>query len=316
MDRGRHLLSLDDLAPAEVRRLLDAMRTLKRAGTTPPPTLQGRSVGLLFRRPSTRTRTTFHLAARRLGAEVITYGPEDLQIVTGESLGDTALVLSELLDVLVVRTTRTAELVELGVHGRPAIVNALTEEEHPTQALADLLTIEESRGSLEGTHVVFLGDGGNIVTSLMQAVARTPGMELTVVTPASYPVADDQLRRCVAMAERTGATIRHATSARDVAGRADVVYTTRWRSMGQEKSDPRWREHFAPLRVDRAMLEMLFAEPRRGVFLHDLPAERGAEVTSEVLDGPTSRVRQQAQNKLFAAMATLSRACAEDGGAA
>lgn len=303
-EQRRHLVSLAGLRQGEFGALLGLALDLKRRWPAVDLALEGRTVGLLFQRPSTRTRTTFHVAARRLGADVIAYGTGDLQIETGETIADSARVLSRFIDALVIRTQDTAEVERFACDPGLAVINALTDQEHPTQSIADLMTVHEAFGRLEGIHILFLGDGGNIATSLMQAVSQTPGVKLTLITPRDYAPSEPMFRACADAAPRVGAALELRHSVHDLPRDFDVVYTTRWRSMGEEKPRAGWRADFEPFRVDSALLQRAFRSSE-GIFLHDLPAERGAEATSDVLDGRCSRVLEQAENKLFAAMATL-----------
>lgn len=301
------LLSLPEIGGADLLDLVD--RAVKLA-TVPavPETLSGRAVGLYFRRSSTRTRTSFWRAATALGAEVITYGPDDLQLTTGESLADTARVLAGYLDVLVVRTNDDmAELRELRDAGDLAVVNALTEHEHPTQALADLATLQEEFGQLADQHLLYAGEGNSTARSLAHAVAMTPALRLTLLTPPGYGLPAD----AVATVDQLGGAGRvdHRYAIEDVAGPVDVVYTSRWQTMGVPKADPGWRSRFDPLQVTAELLDRVGHGGT--VFLHDLPAIRGQEVTDEVLDGARSLAWRQAYHKMTSAMAVLEW-CVQD----
>ena len=298
----RNFLSLTDLTSAE---LDDVVRNAVRYGAPGPfeKVLADRAVGILFLKTSTRTRTSFWAGATRLGARVITYGPGDLQLNTGETLEDTARVLGEYLDALVVRTNGDiADLRRLGAVGRPAIVNALTENEHPTQAVADLAMLAEEFGELGGRHLLYAGEGNSTAAALALAAALTPGFRLTLVCPAGYGLPKSLLD---AAAELSGG--RHQVdqheSFDDVTGRVDAVYTSRWQTMGVDKADPDWLTAFRGYRVDAALFDR-FRGPDT-IFLHDLPAVRGDEVDGAVLDGPDSRVWRQAHHKMTAAMAVL-----------
>ena len=296
------LISLPDLAGAELDSIVDrAAKLADRSAVT--PTLSGHSVGIYFRRTSTRTRTSFWRAATGLGADVITFGQDDLQLCTGESLGDTARVLSEYLDILVVRTNDDmAELRELDRHGELAIVNALTSDEHPTQALADLVTLREEFGELAGRHLLYLGEGNSSARALVYATALVDALRLTMVTPPGYGLPDSVFATA---AELGGGPDRitqlHEIPALDEP--VDAVYTSRWQTMGVAKADPGWMPAFEPLRVTADLLDRVGAA--HTVFLHDLPAVRGQEVTDEVLDGPRSRAWRQSYHKMTSAMAVL-----------
>ena len=298
----RHLISLDDLADDDlhtiVRRAAQLAERPRSAGTS----MQGDVVGIHFRKTSTRTRTAFSAGALRLGAQIIAYGPGDLQTNTGETIEDTGRVLSSMLDVLVARTAADpAELRTLAAQDRMAVINAMTEDEHPTQALADLTTLVRRFARVDGLRVLYLGEGNNSAAALALALSRFPGTELHLRTPPGYGLTPDVLARAQAHAIRAGASIVEHHDPDDVPAGIDVVYTTRWETTGTSKPDPDWRKVFAPFQVTTQLWQ---ASPG-AVFLHDLPAHRGEEVTTEVLDGPHSLAFAQAENKLYSAMATL-----------
>jgi ornithine carbamoyltransferase len=291
----RSLISLSEISPEELSAIVGRAVEFG-AGATATP-LAGRAVGIYFRRSSTRTRTSFWRAATRLGADVITYGPDDLQLTTGESLADTARVLSGYLDALVVRTNGDiAELHELAQASNLAVVNALTEFEHPTQALADLATIQEEFGSLARRHMLYVGEGNSTTAALVQAAALTPDFELTVLTPPGYGLPASTF-------DRTATRIRQCHHIDELRKPVDVVYTSRWQTMGVSKADRDWQAAFVPYRVDAELVERV-SYPGT-IFMHDLPAIRGQEVSDEVLDGPRSRAWRQAHHKMTSAMAVL-----------
>jgi ornithine carbamoyltransferase len=295
------LLSLPEISGTDLSRLVD--RAVGLAGVRPFPTpLAGLAVGIYFRKSSTRTRTSFWRAATALGADTIAFGPDDLQLITGESLADTARVLAGYLDVLVVRTNGDiAELRALSEAGDIPVVNALTEHEHPTQALADLTTLQEEFGELADQHLLYVGEGNSTARSLAHAVAMTPALRLTLLTPPGYGLPEDVL----ALVERLGGAgrIDQRHTLDEAPTGVDVVYTSRWQTMGVSKADPDWRSLFDPLQVTEKLVERV-GHPDT-IFLHDLPAIRGQEVTDEVLDGPRSRAWRQAYHKMTSAMAVL-----------
>lgn len=308
----RHVLSLADLSMTDLARLTDLALTMASGRADRPLPLDRRLVGIYFRRSSTRTRTAFTAGALRLGAQTITYGPNDLQVVTNETIYDTARVLANYLDALVIRTNESmAEMRAWAAQDQMAIINGLTENEHPTQALADLVTIKEAFGHLDGIHVLFIGEGNSTAASLAQAVSLTPGMRLTLVTPPGYGLAGNILEHTQVLGNKLGASIAQHHRMDDLPREVDVVYTTRWLTMGVQKSDANWQSKFEPYRVSAAVMAKV--SKRSGtIFLHDLPAMRGFEVTDEVLDGPQSRAFRQAWHKQTSAMAVLSWClCAE-----
>lgn len=305
----RNFISLTETTPDDVTGIVERAVKLG-GGPARDTTLRERSVGIYFRRTSTRTRTAFTMAAARLGADVIAYGPADLQLNTGESVPDTARVLGAYLDILVVRTNDDmAEMRELADAAGPlAIVNALTEDEHPTQAMADLATVLEEFGTLSGLHLLYVGEGNSTARALVYAAALTPGLALTVVTPPEYGLPDAVYERAASLGGGPD-RITGLHSIGDVRGPADVVYTSRWQTMGVAKADPDWMDAFTPYQVTSELIARV-GHPRT-VFLHDLPAVRGQEVTDEVLDGARSRAWRQAFHKMTAAMAVLEWCAAE-----
>jgi ornithine carbamoyltransferase len=259
-------------------------------------------VATYFRATSTRTRTAFSAAALRLGASVVPYGPDDLQENTGESSEDTGAVLSRMLDALVARTVGSPEeLRAWASQDRMAVINAMTADEHPTQALADLTTLTRRFGAVEGVRVLYVGEGNNTAAALALALTRFEGVELHLRTPAGYGLARDKREAGERYARLHGAGLTEDHSPAHLPSDVDVVYTTRWTTTGTAKSDPDWRRDFEPFRVDERLMERY----PNAVFMHDLPAHRGEEVTAGVLDGPASVAFEQAQNKLHSAEAVL-----------
>jgi len=262
-------------------------------------------VGIYFRGTSTRTRTAFTVGAMRLGAATIAYGPNDLQIVTGETVDDTTRVLSGFLDALVIRTNASIEEMRaMAAQERMSIINAMSENEHPTQAIADLTTLKEEFKHLDDIHVLYVGEGNNTAAALALGVALTPGMQLTLVTPEGYGLPDAALKRAQSLASQYGSFVEEHHDIDKLPRNVNAVYATRWETMGVPKFDPNWRKIFEPFRVTQKMMAEV-SKPSGTVFLHDLPAMRGSDVTDEVLDGPQSRAFRQAYHKLTSAMAVL-----------
>ncbi len=301
----RHVLSSSAFGTETLLQLVDRSVYFgsRRAEDTQP--LLGKCVGIYFRKPSTRTRTSFTVGAMKLGANVVTLGPQDLQIVTGETIGDTSRILSGYLDALVIRTNESqSEMEALAAQDEMAVINAMSSEEHPTQAIADLSTLKENFGRLEGLHVLYVGEGNNTASALAYSVAQIPGMKLTVVTPEGYGLSDGELQKARDLANRYGGTVEHHHRVDQLPARVDAVYATRWQTMGETKADPNWRELFDPYSVTAELMARV-SKPTGTIFLHDLPAVRGADVHDEVLDGPQSMAWRQARHKLYGAMAVL-----------
>jgi ornithine carbamoyltransferase len=301
----RHLLSLDHLDQATLLHLAERSLAMARNGGRHRP-LDGKYVGIYFRRSSTRTRTSFTVGAQRLGATTISFGPSDLQISTGETFADTGRVLSGYLDALVVRTNDPgAEMAALAQQRDMAVVNAMSAEEHPTQAIADLSTIYERFGRFAGLHVLYLGEGNNTAAALALACSHGSGMRLTLMTPAGYGLPEPVLRCAQEAARKNSSQIHQAHDPSQMPSGVDAVYATRWNTMGVSKSDPDWRDKFMPFQVSEEIMERVSKPDGSTVFLHDLPAVRGDDVTDGVLDGPQSLAWRQARYKMWSAMAIL-----------
>lgn len=306
----RHLLSLTDIEPHDLSRLVDQALVLAKNASSLLP-LKGKIVGIYFRGTSTRTRTAFTAATIKLGGTTIAYGPNDLQIVTGETIQDTARVLSQYLDALVIRTNDSIEEMRtLAAQGDMAIVNAMSDTEHPTQALADLVTIKEVFGRLNGIRILYLGEGNNTASALSYAAGMTEGMQLTLVTPEGYGLPSSVLETANQLGRQRGSVIEQHHDPGNLPRGYDVVYTTRWQTMGVSKPDPNWKDKFIPYRITQDLMRRVSHD--NTVFMHDLPAVRGDDVVDEVLDGPQSIAFQQAKNKMTSAMSVLAWCTADD----
>jgi ornithine carbamoyltransferase len=298
----RHLISINDLTDEDLRAIVARGVQNAAEGTRGRP-LEGKVAGVYFRRTSTRTRTAFSSGALRLGAQIVTFGPDDLQTNTGETADDTGRVFSRMLDVLVARTAESpAELRAWAAQqDRMAVVNAMTSDEHPTQALADLTTLAGRFGRIERLRVLYLGEGNNTAAALALALSRFEGVQLEFRTPEGYGLTETIKAAAAEQAERSGAVVIERHDMDVLPKDLDVVYTTRWQTTGTSKPDADWRTAFAPFQVTNALWE----DGSKAVFMHDLPAHRGEEVTAEVLDGPLSIAFEQAENKMHSAMAVL-----------
>lgn len=301
----RHVLSIADLGSATLTRLVDDGLAIAQGAWDARKPLAGKVVGIYFKKSSTRTRTSFTVGAMKLGASTIAYGPTDLQINTGETLQDTARVLANYLDALVIRTNEPIEEMRaLAERDHLPIVNAMSDNEHPTQALADLVAMKEAFGHLEGLHVLYIGEGNNTTTALALAFGLLPRMRLTIVTPEGYGIPQEVLAQAGGFAARSGSAIeQHHDMARLPQG-VDVVYSTRWLTMGVEREDADWLPKFRPYTVTPDVMARVSGPGT--LFMHDLPAMRGYEVVDEVLDGPQSIAFRQAYHKMTSAMAVLA----------
>jgi ornithine carbamoyltransferase len=310
----KHLLSVSGLDRETLLSLVETAVAIAAGAWEGQRPLADRVVGIYFRKSSTRTRTSFTVGALKLGAQVVAYGPNDLQIVTGETVPDTARVLANYLDALVIRTNETIEeMRQFASQNRMAIINAMSENEHPTQSLADLATLLEHFGRLTGLHVLYLGEGNNSASAIALAASRLPGMRLTLVTPEGYGLPVDFIEAVRTTAKANGSEIEQHHDMGHLPRGVDAVYTTRWLTMGAKKADEDWLPRFRPFTVTPAVMAEVSKPGGGTVFLHDLPAMRGYEVLDEVLDGPQSIAFRQAFHKMTSAMAVLTW-CLEGSG--
>ena len=296
--QGRDFLDIADLAPAELRSVLQLAHAIK-AGRWAERPLQGKHVAMLFQKPSHRTRVSFEVGIARLGGTTTSLGEQDVQLGRRESVGDAARVLDRYVDAIVARMRSHADLIQLADAAEKPVINALTDRSHPCQILADLMTLEEARGPLGEQRVVYVGDGNNIATSLIEASALL-GFRLTVISPPGYEPTHQVIEHANKIGSGTGrVVISNDVSALDG---ATAIYTDVWASMGQEDQRATRRQVFAPYQVNQRLMDAA----KGAVFLHCLPAHRGEEVTNEVIDGPRSVVFDQAGNRLYAQMALLA----------
>lgn len=304
--RGRDLLSIGDLSPDELRLILDTALRLKRDRQS--ALLAGRTLALIFEKPSLRTRVSFEVAMRQLGGESLYLSQAEVGLGQREPVADVARVLSRYVDVIAARTYAHETVVELARHATVPVINALSDQEHPCQALADLLTIYEKKGDLRAVRLAYVGDGFNVATSLAMAAAMA-GMSMVIASPKGYEIAEPAMRHIRSLAAATGARIDTTDDPRQAVAGADVVYTDVWTSMGQEDSYLERKEAFAGFTVDAEL--MARAKPD-AIFMHDLPAHRNEEVTDDVIEGPQSVVFDQAENRLHAQKAVLALTLADE----
>jgi ornithine carbamoyltransferase len=296
---GRDFLDIADLDAAELRDVLNLAHAIK-AGRWAERPLVGRHVAMLFQKPSHRTRVSFEVGIARLGGTTTTLTEHDVQLGVRETVGDAARVLDRYVDGIVARLRTHDDLIELAQAAERPVINGLTDRSHPCQILADLVTLEEQAGPLKEQHVAYVGDGNNIVASLVEASALLD-FPLTVIAPSGYQPRTDVLERARGL-NPGSFRVNLSTDVADVAG-ATAIYTDVWTSMGQESQREVRRKTFADYQVNQALMN---AAPG-AVFMHCLPAHRGEEVTDEVIDGPRSVVLEQATNRLYAQMALMAR---------
>lgn len=292
------LLEVDDLDPARVTTILDRAEEWKRTPAALPTPLAGRGAALLFEKPSARTRMSTEMAVATLGGHPVYLRGEEVGIGTRESVEDVARTLAGYCAVIAARVFDHALLEGFAAAAAVPVVNLLSDRAHPTQALADLLTVREVLGHLDGRRLAYVGDGNNVATSLAFAAALT-GLELVVASPPGYELDDDVVDR----ARNLGGTIELLADPHEAVRGADAVYTDVWTSMGQEAEADARRAAFAGYQVDAGLMDSAGPDAR---LLHCLPAHRGEEVSAEVLDGPRSVVWQQAANRMHATRALLA----------
>jgi ornithine carbamoyltransferase len=299
----KDFLSVDDLSPPELTDLLDLSARVKADPGAFATVLSGRSVGLIFEKPSTRTRVSFEVAVTSSGGDAVVLSSTDLQLGRGESIEDTGRVLSRYLDAIVLRTFEQERLEVLAGAATVPVVNSLSDFEHPCQCLADLLTVLERRGRLPGTTLTYLGDGNNVAHSLLLGGAKT-GMRVRVATPPGFEPIPQIVHRAEEIAEETGGAIELMHEPIEAAIGADVLYTDVWASMGQETEADERALVFPAYQVNQKLVD---AANDDVLVLHCLPAHRGQEITAEVIDGPHSAVWDQAENRMHTQKALLLR---------
>ena len=307
----RDFLSIADLTAGEIEGLFDRARRLKevqKAGI-PHPTLAGKTLGMIFMKPSTRTRVSFEVGMFQLGGHAIFLSASDLQMGRGETIADSARTLSRYLDGVVFRAFAQADVEELARHATVPVINGLSDLLHPCQVLSDCFTILEHFGSLKDRTIAYIGDGNNVANSWLIAAAK---LKLTLVLACPESYGPDHAIRTAAenQAAETGATIKIARKPAEAADGADVLYTDVWASMGQEADADKRRASFAGYTID----EDLLSTARPGaVVMHCLPAHRDEEIASEVADGPASIIFEQAENRLHLQKALLEFLMGERG---
>jgi ornithine carbamoyltransferase len=304
----RSLITTTDISPDEIGLLLDdavalrAQRAVLTSGGTIDAPLRGRTVALVFEKPSTRTRVSFEVGVRELGGAPLPLSSADLQLGRGETVSDTGAVLGRYVQGIVVRTFAQSRLEELAASSGVPVINALTDEEHPCQALADLLTIRDTFGDFSGITLTYVGDGNNVAHSLLLAGAAV-GLGVRIAHPDGYAPDSAIVARAGELAAAHGSEVTITTDPHAAASGAHVLYTDVWASMGQEAESADRARVFAPFALDAALVARADHD---AIVLHCLPAHRGEEIAAEVIDGPRSRVFDQAENRLHAQKAVLA----------
>ncbi len=297
----RSFLSVMDVSPEELENLLREAEMIKK-GKVPSKVLEGKVLAALFLKPSTRTRVSFEVAVRHLGGDLIFLREDELQLIRGEPLKDTARVLGRYVDGIIARVYRHKDLEVLAEYSGVPVINALSDMEHPCQALADMLTVKEKLGRLSGVTLAFIGDGNNVCHSLLLACSML-GVNIKVATPKGYEPAEEIVKAALARASLE-TEIQILNSPEEAVKGADVIYTDVFVSMGDEAEANERLSVFLPrFQVNRKLLSL--AKPS-AIVMHCLPAHRGEEITEDVLEGTCSVVWDQAENRLHAQKALLS----------
>jgi ornithine carbamoyltransferase len=295
----KDLLSIADLGVEDIRLLLSDAIDMKAQGWV--STLSGKTLAIMFQKPSLRTRVSFELAMRQLGGQTVYLSPAEVGLGERESVADVARVLSRYVDAMAVRTFAHQTLEALASYASVPVINALSDREHPCQALADLLTVCEKKGELAGLTLAYVGDGNNVARSLMLAAALS-GMKFRIATPPAYSIEDETFNLAQNTARATGAEVFRTADPRQAVTDADIVYTDVWTSMGQEAEAKVRRKAFAKYQVDAKLLSLARED---AILMHPLPAHHGEEVAAGILDSPASVVFDQAENRLHLQKALL-----------
>lgn len=304
----RHFIDIHDLDAATLRGIVDAAHAMKAAGKTVPPDLRPEGIAqavlvMIFEKPSTRTRVSFDVAMRQLGGQTIALNHTDLQLGRGESIADTARVLSRYIDAIMIRANSHDSVLELAANATVPVINGLTDRSHPCQVIADIVTFEERKGPINGRSVAWVGDGNNVAASWMHAAQRF-GFSLRIACPPQLKPEQPMLD----WVKAENADVMITDDPQEAVAGADCVVTDTWVSMGQTDA-PRRKQMLGPYAVDGALMQKASSS---AIFMHCLPAYRGHEVSADVIDGPQSAVLDEAENRLHAQKAILAWCLGKD----
>lgn len=294
-------LSLKDYSTDEIMDLLHLAIELKKPENKYLPLLKGKVLGMIFEKSSTRTRVSFEAGMLQLGGNAMFLSSQDTQMGRGETIADTGRVLSGYLDGLMIRTFHQSVVQELADSSSVPVINGLTDDYHPCQVLADLMTILEHFGTLKGKKMAYIGDGNNMANSLMIGAAKV-GMDISIASPAAYAPAAEMVALAKDIAQYTGSAIDITVSPEQAVAGCDIIYTDVWASMGQEQETIERLQHFQGFQVNE---ELVKHANKEYIFMHCLPAHREEEVTTGILEGPHSVIFQEAENRLHAQKAVL-----------
>ena len=302
--KGKNLISLDDLSSEEIAQILETAEIIKLryyAGES-QPILQGKILGMIFQKPSLRTRMSFEIGMLQLGGEAIYLGPEDIKLGEREATKDIARVIARYVNGIMARTFSHDIILELAKYSSVPVINGLSDLSHPCQVLGDLLTIKEKKGRLAGLKLAYIGDGNNVAHSLIFGSAKV-GLNLVLATPPGYEPKGEIVKKAQIDAQKIGTKIEVIHNPEEAVEGADIIYTDVWTSMGFEGERDIRKKSFRPYQVNQDLLSKAKEEV---IILHCLPAHRGEEITDEVIDGPNSVVVDQAENRLHAQKAVLA----------
>jgi len=302
--RGRDFISIHDYQADEVAYILEVGLELKRLQKQgiPHPLLAGKTLGMIFQKSSTRTRVAFEVGMYQLGGHALFLSPKDIQLGRGETVKDTALVLSRMLDGIMIRTFAHDEVLELARWASIPVINGLTDLLHPTQVIGDLMTVKEHKGALKGLKLAFIGDGNNVAHELLYGCAKV-GMDMVIACPPGFEPDQQVLQMARQDAQSSGARLEVLADPWAGVKGADIIYTDVWASMGQEGEADEKEKKFRAYQVNQALLEA--ANPG-AIVMHCLPAKRGKEITDQVMDGPQSVVFDESENRLHAHKAIMA----------
>ncbi len=301
----RHFISVADLTPEEIQNILDRSlewkKEFKEKGEN-EPILKGKTLGMLFQKPSLRTRVSFELAMVQLGGYAFYLSPNEVKLGQRESVADVARVLSGYVDVIMARVFAHRHILELAKFSSAPVINGLSDFNHPCQAIADFFTIQENKGALKGLKLAFVGDGNNVATSLLFTATKL-GTDFAIATPEGYELDPAVVRLAQEFARESGSKIVETHDPYEAVDGADVIYTDVWTSMGQEEETEKRLRVFPPYQVNQKLVE---AAKEDVIVMHCLPAHRGQEITDEVADGPHSVLFTQAENRMHAQKGILA----------
>ncbi len=299
----KDFLAIADYSPAELQAILDQAVDLKKEWNEGgnPPLFKNKVLAMIFQKPSLRTRVSFDMAMRHLGGDALYLSPAEIGLGKRESIADVARVVSGYVDIIMARVFDHQHILELAKWADIPVINGLSDYNHPCQAAADALTIQEDFGSLKGLQVTFIGDGNNVAVSLLHICAKL-GAHFTIANPEGYGMDPDAVALGEKFAQESGSSFRQLTDPEEAVKNAQVIYTDTWISMGQDEEAARRKAVFPPYQVNSQLLSQASKD---SIVLHCLPAHRGEEITDEVADGPQSRLFPQAHNRLHAQKSIL-----------